>query len=263
MPRLIDTQSRASRYGRRRSAITAPCVHVLRALQLEQVGELEPRRRGLPQTDRRCTCRGVENDRAEEALGPARVVDEVGEEQRRHAVAAGGHDPVVLGAHLVVGGRIGDRLVDHGRVESDLPEQVPGDLRIVGTVSVLVQCSTGAFVPSVEVVHARTSKQRPDAHHRPAVRPLALPRVLLAVDPVDLLQAEELPVDHQIVLTADLSDPLRRLVGERAHHIEVEVDAGHAHGIVRHVQRWHTVRVRAGPAGGDACVASAPRRRTR
>src|SRR6056297_2528027 len=213
---------------------------VLRALDLEEVGELEPRSGGLPQPERSGTGGWVHHDRTEQALGCAEVVGELGEEQRRHPVAAGGDHPLVLGVHLVVGGRIGDRVVDHPRIESDLLQQVPRHVGIVRPVALLVQRTAGALVPAVEVVHARPAQQRPDAHHRPAVGPLSFPRVLLALDPVDLLQAEELPVDPQPGLVTYISDPRGGLISERAHHVEVEVDpAGADRGVVGHAPRCH------------------------
>ena len=51
---------------------------VLRALQFEEVGVLEPGDRGVPEPDRSGTARRVEDDRPEEALGVAVVVGESG-----------------------------------------------------------------------------------------------------------------------------------------------------------------------------------------
>ena len=76
-----------------------------------------------------------------------------------------------------------------------LGQQVAGNVGIVRLVPLLVQRPSGAFVPAVESSMLVTPQQGTDAHHRPAVRPLAFPRVLLALDAVDLLQAEEPPLD--------------------------------------------------------------------
>ena len=63
-------------------------------------------------------------------------------------------------------------------------------------------CSARArgLVEAVAVVHRRAPQQRRDAHHPPPVGPVALPRVLLALVAVDLLEREEPPVDLQAVL---------------------------------------------------------------
>ena len=80
-------------------------------------------------------------------------------------------------------------------------------------------------VPAVEQIDmSRAPQQRADPHQRPAVGPVPLPRVLLALDAVDLLEAEEPPIDGEAGLLADVADPQRGLVGERAHRVEVEVD---------------------------------------
>ena len=123
---------------------------------------------------------------------------------------------------LVVGSAIASSTIAGS--SPSLLQQVPGDVGIVRLVPFLVQRPRRSFVPAVEVIHARPPQQRTDAHHRPAVRPLPFPRVLLALDPVDLLQAEELPRDVESVLRPHVPDPLRRLIGERTHHVEVEVD---------------------------------------
>ena len=168
----------------------------------------------------------VDDDRAEQALA-------VGEEQRRHAEAAGGDDLVVLGAHVVVGGRVGDRL--GRRAPGSRPSSTSSSSatsRPVRLAALLVQRPAGPLVPRVEQRRVLAPQQGADAHHRPAVGPLPLPRVLLALDAVDLLEAEEPPADVEPGQVADLADPPRRLVRPRAHHVEVEVhvlDRHHAH----------------------------------
>ena len=77
------------------------------------------------------------------------------------------------------------------------------------------------------------SQQRPDPHQRPAVGPLALPGVLLAFDPVHLFEAEEPPVDREGGLRADVADPQRCLVRERAHRVEMEIHGAHRTSISR------------------------------
>ena len=51
------------------------------------------------------------------------------------------------------------------------------------------------------------TEQGADAHHGPAVGPVPLPGMLLALGPVDLLQAEEPPADIQVQLVAHISHP--------------------------------------------------------
>ena len=61
-----------------------------------------------------------------------------------------GDDAAVVGHHLVVGGRVGDGLIDEARVETQLLEKVPGHRALVGLVAFDVQRPPGAFVPGVE-----------------------------------------------------------------------------------------------------------------
>ena len=107
-----------------------------------------------------------------------------------------------------------------------------GDGLLVRLVSVDVQCLAGPAVPGVQVVHRRAAQQCADAHHRPAVGPFPFPRVLLAVQAVDLLEAEEPPVHREPGQFAHLADPERCLIRVRAHDVEVEVDG---FGLVRHI----------------------------
>src|SRR5215469_11577577 len=83
---------------------------------------------------------------------------------------------------------------------------------------------SGGQVPAVQQRRVDAAQQRADPHHRPAVGPLALPRVLLALGPVDFLEAEEAPPDLHAQPVPDLAHPDRRLVRPRAHDVEVEVD---------------------------------------
>jgi hypothetical protein len=48
--------------------------------------------------------------------------------------------------------------------------------------------------------------------------------MLLSIDPVDFLEAEEAPIDLQAGQIPHLADPSRRLVRVRAHDVEVEFD---------------------------------------
>src|ERR1700729_2304617 len=48
--------------------------------------------------------------------------------------------------------------------------------------------------------------------------------MLLALGPVDLLQAEEPPAHVNAELLTHIPDPQRGLIGPRAHDVEVEVD---------------------------------------
>jgi hypothetical protein len=50
--------------------------------------------------------------------------------------------------------------------------------------------------------------------------------MLLALDPVDLLEAEEPPVHLQAPPLGDLAHPEGGLVRPRTDHVEVEVDPG-------------------------------------
>ena len=106
-----------------------------------------------------------------------------------------------------MGGRVGDCGVDNPGIESELLQQVPSHIGIVGFVAVFVQCSARGCVPGVEMGHIDTSQSRADTHHRPAIRPLALPRVFLAFNSVYLFEAEEPPVDREVGLFAYGSYP--------------------------------------------------------
>ena len=111
---------------------------ILRTLEFEEVGELEPCRRCFPQPQRSLAGRWVEDHRPEQALRFAVRSDELGEEQRGHPVPAGGDHAIVLGTHLVVGGRVSNRRVDHARIETDLLQQMSGHLGVVGAVAFFV-----------------------------------------------------------------------------------------------------------------------------
>jgi hypothetical protein len=67
----------------------------------------------------------------------------------------------VLGADLVVGGGVGDGLVDQARIEAELGQQVTGDGGVVGLVAVLVQGPSGPLVPGVEVGHVARRSRAP------------------------------------------------------------------------------------------------------
>ena len=111
-PRLMLTQSRASRYGRNVFGDPALDRLRLRLLQLVEVGELGPRGHRVPQPHRRISGRRVDQHRAEQAV--------IVEEQRRNTVPAGCNDTVVIGLDLVVGRFVGDRPIDDGRIEAEL-----------------------------------------------------------------------------------------------------------------------------------------------
>src|SRR5690606_1491164 len=64
-------------------------------------------------------------------------------------------------------------------------------------------------------------------HERPPVGPVALPRELLALDVVDPLQAEEAPAHGETELLAQVAQPQRGLIGERAHRVEMEIHTRH------------------------------------
>ena len=64
----------------------------------------------------------------------------------------------MLGPDLVVRGEIVDRQVDNGRIGSDLFEQVAGDVWVVRSVAVDMQCLSSGRVPSVQQVHALAAK---------------------------------------------------------------------------------------------------------
>ena len=191
----------------------------LGALQLPDVGELPPATDQLPQPHGRLTGGGVDQYRAEEALP-------VLEAQYRDTPPTGGRHDVVLGLDLVVGGGVGDRLVDQSWVETELAEQLTGDVGLVRFAALDMQRGSSLRVPGVEQRRVGAAQQRTDPHHRPTVGPGPLPRVLLALDTVDLLQREEAPAHLDAGVVAHLPDPPRRLEGVGAHDVEVEVDGG-------------------------------------
>lgn len=164
------------------------------------MGELVPRRHRPPQPDRGIGHGRVHQHRAERAV-PA------GEEQRRDAVSRGVEHALVVGLDLVVGGFVGDGRVHHRRVGADALQQEPGHDGVVGASAPHVQRLPRGRQPLVQRLRTGTAHVRRYPHHRPAVGPLTLPRVLLALDPVELLQAEEAPVDHQAGLPAHLARP--------------------------------------------------------
>ena len=201
----------------------------LRPLQLVEMGKLRPGDDGVPQPHSRVPGGRIDQNRPEKALP-------VGEEHRRHPVAVGIDHPLVIGHHLVAGRGIGDRLVDEAGLETEFFEKVAGDSLFVRFVAVDVQCPARTLVPGFDVGHRPAAQQCTDAHHRPAVRPLPLPRVLLALLAVDLLEAEEAPVHREAGQVTHLADPQRRLVRVRAHDVEVEVDGLGASGSHREPQ---------------------------
>jgi hypothetical protein len=175
------------------------------------------------------------------APGRTGTVAVVGEEQRGHPVAAGGHHAVVVGLHLVVGGGVGWRQVDdapgRGRVRPagagprraraacGPRRAAPG--RPARTSGRGRRCSCGAAARRFASSTSRTTTRAPTGASCPP--------------PVDLLEAEEPPVDREAELIAHVAHPHRGLVGERTHHVEVEVDGGGPRGwsveLLRHVTR--------------------------
>jgi len=122
--------------------------------------------------------------------------------------------------------RVGQGGVENIVGRADPGEQAPGDDRVVRLAAERVQFTSDRRVPEVQQIAVTASQQRPDPHQRPTVGPVPLPGMLLALDAVDLLEAEEPPVDGDSGLLADVAYPQRRLVRERAHRIEMEVHAG-------------------------------------
>ena len=86
-------------------------------LQLVELRELDPRRDGVPQPNGGVAGGRVDQHRAEEAVLASVSALHV---HRRHAVAAGVDHFLVLGPDVVVGGFVGDGLIDEGRIQADL-----------------------------------------------------------------------------------------------------------------------------------------------
>src|SRR5699024_8893090 len=86
-------------------------------------------------------------------------------------------------------------------------------------------------IPSIQQIHAPTTQGDANPHQRPPIGPFALPRMLLALESVDLLQAKEPPIDRQFGLPPYLAQPQRCLICERPHRIEMEINAIDGHGI--------------------------------
>ena len=80
-------------------------------------------------------------------------------------------------------------------IEPHLGQEGLGHIGTVGLAALLVQGPARHPVPAVEQVRVLAPEVGADPHHRPAVGPLPLPGVLLALGPVDLLEAEEPPPD--------------------------------------------------------------------
>ncbi len=162
--------------------------------------ERGPRHDGVPKPLGRLARRRIDQNRPEQALP-------VGKEQGRYPESACLGHPQVLSEHLITGRRIGDGGIDQTRVEADRGDQLPGDRTQMRLLAVDVQCPADGGVPGIEVLHPLTSQQRADPHQRPAVGPLALPRMLLTLGSVDLFQAEEPPSDLEPGTLAHLADP--------------------------------------------------------
>ena len=113
----------------------------------------------------------------------------------------------MLRLYLVGSRRVGDSLVYEPRIEPETIKECSSHFGLVRLESMEVEGFASHRVPAVEVVHARPSQQGPNAHHRPAIGPLAFPRMLLALGTVHLFEAKELPVDGEAGLSSDLSDP--------------------------------------------------------
>src|SRR5689334_18054431 len=92
-----------------------------------------------------------------------------------------------------------------------------------------MQSPAGGLVETVHVPVALGAppQGRGDPQHRPAVGPLPLPWVLLALLAVDLLEGEEAPLHIDVPDLLDLPDPFAGLVRPRAHDVEMEIDSGH------------------------------------
>jgi len=184
LSRLMLTQSRASRYGGSLDDATL-IGGVFGRCNSKRSGTLAtPARR--PTGERGIARRRVDQHGAEEALP-------VGEEERGDTEAACIDDSLVFAStsSLVLGSAMASS-TKPGRAE--LFEERPRHVRYVGLVALHVEGPPGAGVPGVELGHVAPPEQRAHAHHGPAVGPVPLPGVLLALDAVDLLEAEEPPV---------------------------------------------------------------------
>ena len=124
-------------------------------------------------------------------------------------------------------GGIGDGGVDRRRVEPGLGAARRGRPRACAP------CGPRRAAPGPPP--RTTSRPRPsppgppqpgaDAQERPAPGPVALPRVLLAVDPVHLLEAEPAPAQRAVRVWSRTSrSHSDGLVGPRAHQVDVDVD---------------------------------------
>src|SRR4029453_17695292 len=99
-------------------------------------------------------------------------------------------------------GRVGPRAGDHGRGH-------------VAAVHVQRPARDGA--PAVDGTVRLARQPGPDAQQRPAPGPRALPRGLLALRVVALLEAEPAPRDVEARVVAHGPQPQAGLVGPRAH----------------------------------------------
>jgi len=123
-PRLMLTQSRASRYGRKVSTMRRSSAGVFGRCNSKRSGTLA-RQHGVPQANGGIARRRVDQHGAEEALP-------VGEEERGDTEAACIDDSLVFGEYLLACARVGDGLVDQARVEPELFEERPRHVRYVG-----------------------------------------------------------------------------------------------------------------------------------
>ena len=98
--------------------------------------------------------------------------------------------------------------------------------RVVRLEALFVKGAARTLVPPIEVVHRRPAQHRADPHHRPAVGPVAFPRVLLALPRLISSRLKNFQSIVRPSCRSHLTDPLRSLVRERAHDVEVKVHDG-------------------------------------
>ena len=158
-------------------------------LHLVQGGELEPAGDRVPQAQRSVTRRA--GRAAPGRTAPARRGRSASARRSRRASSTRScsalHLVVVVGSAIAASTTPG-----RGPISASSSRATAGSCGLRPST-----CSAwpATRVPLVEQGHVGAAQQCADAHQRPAVAPLALPRVLLALDAIDLFEAEEAPVD--------------------------------------------------------------------
>ena len=205
----------------------------LGALDLVDVGELEPSGGQVPQPDGGVAGGRVDEDRVRTASG------------RRRRSCVGTPKPPRATTRSC-SAMTSSPVVGSSMASATSPGSSPISARIASATSGRwgLRPSTWSARPASAYQRSRrrhvlAAQQGADPHHRPPVGPVPLPGVLLALLAVDLLQAEEPPADVEPGLVADVPDPQGGLVGVGAHDVEVEVDAG---GSVRTVALIGAIR---------------------